>query len=187
LLEQEVIPEFYDRDKEGMPRKWLGRIRESMARLTRDFSATRAIREYTENHYLTAASNYHERAADDSRLGSSLLHWQQELDQHWNMVRFGAVGVETHDGQHFFRVAVSPGALNPDHLKVELYADSVHGSRPDVLSMNASESGPDSAGAITYTCQVSATRASSDYTARISPHHANAFVPLEAGQILWQH
>ena len=69
LLEREVVPEFYERDEAKMPSKWLGRIRESMARLTPEFSATRAIREYTENHYLPAASNYHERAADDSSAG----------------------------------------------------------------------------------------------------------------------
>ena len=64
LLEREVIPEFYERKEKGMPSKWLRRIRESMARLTPEFSATRAIREYTEDHYLPAASGYRDRAAE---------------------------------------------------------------------------------------------------------------------------
>ena len=45
LLEHEVIPEFYERNEKGIPSKWMGRIRESMARLTPEFSASRAIRE----------------------------------------------------------------------------------------------------------------------------------------------
>ena len=77
--ESEVIPEFYERDESGMPSKWLGRIRESMARLTPEFSATRAIREYTEGHYLPAASGYRDRAANDGALGSSLLQWKRIL------------------------------------------------------------------------------------------------------------
>ena len=96
-----MIPEFYERDESGMPSKWLGRIRESMARLTPEFSATRAIREYTESHYLPAASGYRDRAADDGALGLSLLRWKQDLDRHWSTVRFGAVGIETHDGAAF--------------------------------------------------------------------------------------
>ena len=84
LLEREVIPEFYEREEKGMPSKWLRRIRESMARLTPEFSATRAIREYTENHYLPAASGYLERAAADSKVGVSLLQWQQNIARHWN-------------------------------------------------------------------------------------------------------
>jgi starch phosphorylase len=187
LLEHEVVPEFYERDEANMPSKWLGRIRESMARLTPEFSATRAIREYTENRYLPAASNYRERSADDSHLGLALLQWKTLIDRHWNEMGFGTTRVETHDGQHFFQIQVLLGALKPDQIKVELYANSVRGGKPAIESMNAAEPSADSSGAITYSAQVSATRASSDYTARITPYHTNASVPLEARQILWQH
>jgi starch phosphorylase len=186
LLEAEVIPEFYERDDSGMPSKWLGRIRESMARLTPDFSATRAIREYTESHYLPASSAYRERAANDGALGSSLLQWKQDLDRHWSTVRFGAVQIESRDGQHFFHAEVFLGALTPNHLRVELYADSAQGQCACCEVMNASGPCADAPGAFTYSAQVSATRPASDYTARIVPYHLNAFVPLEAGHIVWQ-
>ncbi len=52
LLETEIIPEFYERDETGKPCKWLERVRECMARLTPEFSATRAFCEYTARHYL---------------------------------------------------------------------------------------------------------------------------------------
>ena len=186
LLEHEVIPEFYERNEKGIPSKWLGRIRESMARLTPEFSASRAIREYTENHYLPAASGYRERAAEDSKLGESLLNWQQEIDRHWSAVRFGAVEIETRDGRHYFQVQVSPGKLNPDQLRVELYADSIQGGEPVLEVMIAPDPQVDFPGVLAYSAQVSATRPASDYTARIIPHHPNASVPLEAEQILWQ-
>jgi starch phosphorylase len=157
-----------------------------MARLTSEFSATRAIREYTENHYLPAASGYRVRAAGDSARGVGLLHWQQEIDRHWSTVRFGAVGIETHDGQHFFQVEVLPGNLNPDQLQVELYTDSVQGGEPALEVMTAPEPRADSPGAFVYSAQVSAIRPASEYTARIIPRHPNASVPLEARQILWQ-
>jgi hypothetical protein len=76
VLEREVIPQFYERNESGMPAKWLGRIRESMAQLTPTFSATRAIREYTEGHYLPAASGYRDRAAGEGAQGNSLIQWQ---------------------------------------------------------------------------------------------------------------
>ena len=186
-LENEAIPEFYERNDKGLPLKWLGRVRESMARLTSEFSATRAIREYTENHYLPAASGYHMRAAEDSKLGESLLQWQQEIDRHWSTVRFGTLKIETRDGQHLFQVEVSPGALNLDQLQVELYADSVPGGQPVIEVMIALKPSDDAPGVLTYSAQVPATRPASDYTVRIIPRHPNAFVPLEASQIIWQH
>jgi len=186
LLEREVIPEFYQRNEKGMPSRWLGRIRESMARLTSEFSASRAIREYTENHYLPAAAGYRQRTAGDSALGVSLLEWHQDVAQHWNAVRFGAVSIETHEGRHFFRVQVFPGGLNPDELKVELYADSVQGGDPALEAMTTCKTCPDSQGELIYSAVVSATRPASDYTPRVIPYHPNAAVPLEVQQILWQ-
>ena len=58
LLEREVIPEFYTRDDQGIPTAWVRRMRESMARLTPRFSASRAVCQYTEERYLPAAAAY---------------------------------------------------------------------------------------------------------------------------------
>jgi starch phosphorylase len=65
ILEEEVVPEFYDRDEAGLPSKWLGRIRESMATLAPQFSAGRAIREYAEAHYIPAAASYRSREGNN--------------------------------------------------------------------------------------------------------------------------
>jgi starch phosphorylase len=157
-----------------------------MAQLTPEFSATRAIREYTESHYLPAASGYRDRTADDGALGLSLLSWKQAIDRNWNTVRFGSLKSETHDGEHFFQIEISPGGLTRDQLQVELYADSVHGEQPAIQPMIAAEARKDSPGVLTYSAHISATRPASDYTARVVPHYLNASVPLEAEQIVWQ-
>jgi starch phosphorylase len=186
LLEREVIPEFYDRGESGVPSRWLGHIRESMARLTPEFSAGRVIREYTENHYLPAASGYRERAASDGKVGADLHQWQQHIAEGWNTVRFGKVDIGTHDGMHSFRIEVFPGDLKPDELRVELYANPPQGSAAVPVSMTVCKACAEPACAPIYSAEVPATRPTSDYTPRIIPYDPNASVPLEAQQILWQ-
>jgi starch phosphorylase len=186
LLEREVVPEFYERSANGMPSKWLERIRESMARLTPQFSASRTIQEYTEKHYLPAASAYRERAANDSALGTELLKWRYRIAREWHTVSFGTVSVETHDNLHVFRVQVLPGNLPLDDLKVELYANPLQVGDSVIETMTACDQCTDANGTVTYSAQVAATRAAGDYTPRIVPHHPGVSVPLEAGQILWQ-
>ncbi len=56
LLEREVIPEFYARDGQSIPTRWVERMRKSMASLTPRFSADRTVREYTEQHYVPGAA-----------------------------------------------------------------------------------------------------------------------------------
>ncbi|MEO8341505.1 MAG: alpha-glucan family phosphorylase, partial [Nitrospirota bacterium] len=102
LLEQEVIPEFYTRDERGIPTAWVTRMRESMARLTPRFSANRAVREYTEQYYLSAAAAYLKRAADKGAAGRNMVAWEQTLKQKWGTLHFGDVKVETRGEQHEF-------------------------------------------------------------------------------------
>ena len=65
-------------------------MRESMAQLTPRFSANRAVREYTEQHYLPAASAYRERAADKGAIGAQIVDWRRHaLEQKWAALRFG--------------------------------------------------------------------------------------------------
>ena len=123
LLEQQIVPEFYDRDAQGLPCRWLERVRESMATLTPEFSASRAIREYTNDHYLPAATGYNERAANDGKLGLDILQWERSIAEQWNTLRFGEVTAETKDGQHRFHIpSRSRVGLHPDQFRVELYA-----------------------------------------------------------------
>ena len=186
LLERELVPEFYERSANGLPSRWLERIRESMARLTPEFSASRTIQEYTEKHYLPAASAYRERAAKDSALGTELLKWRYKIARDWHTVRFGTVEIETHDGHHCFRVEVWPGNLPMSDFKVELYADPLGEHPAEIKTMTACNTPTDQKGPVTYSAQIAATRAANDYTPRIVPHRPGVAVPLEAGQILWQ-
>jgi starch phosphorylase len=186
LLEQQVVPQFYNRDAQGMPSHWLARVRESMATLTPEFSASRAIREYANDHYLPAAAGYSARAANDGKLGMDLMQWQLSLARGWETLRFDKVTVETRDGQHRFQIGVIPGSLHPDEFRVELYAALTAGigAMPELLT--ACKSAAESAGTIVYSVCCPASRPAGDYTARLVPSHAGALVPLEAARILWQ-
>ena len=130
LLEREVIPEFYTRDESGIPTAWVKRMRESMARLTPHFCANRTVREYTEKHYLPAASAYRERAADKGAVGLQVVNWQHTLEEKWATLHFGEVKIETRGEQHVFEVQVCLNDLDPKAVRVELYADGVMGSAP---------------------------------------------------------
>ena len=185
-LESELIPEFYTRDEQGIPTAWVARMRESMARLTPHFSADRAVREYTEQHYLASASVYRERAADNGGVGRRMVHWRQALEQKWATLHFGDLKVETRGEQHVFEVQAYLSELDPNSLRVELYADSVMGSAPVRQKMERVHQLAGAPGGYLYSAIVSAARPSADYTARMIPHCDGVAVPLEAARILWQ-
>jgi starch phosphorylase len=135
LLEREVIPEFYTRNEQGIPDAWVTRMRESMARLTPHFSTNRAVREYTERHYLRAASAYLARAADKGAIGVDIVNWRHTLDQKWAALRFGEVKLETDSERHAFEVQMYLDDIDPEAVRVELYADGTNGAAPARVEM----------------------------------------------------
>jgi len=184
LLEQEVIPEFYKRDNSGIPTGWIARVRESMARLMPTFSATRCVLEYTEKYYLPLATKYLRRANDGGKCAASILHWKRHLADHWDRMRFGSVHIESTDEQHRFDIQVHLHEMDPGAIQVELYADAADGDEPIRQAMVRGESlvGQN---VWRYSASVPATRPAADFTPRIVPYHSEAFIPLEAPDILW--
>jgi starch phosphorylase len=186
LLEREVIPEFYARDQSGVPTAWIKRMRESMARLTPRFSADRAVREYSEQHYLPAAAAYLERAANKGAVGKQMVDWQHAVDREWGSLRFGDLRVETNAGHHTFEGEIFLNDLDPNAARVELYADGINGGDPVRVEMKCVQPIPDASRRCVYRATVPTARPVSDYTARVMPHCDGVAVPLESARILWQ-
>jgi starch phosphorylase len=186
MLEKEIIPEFYTRDKKGIPNRWVARMRESMARLTPRFSAGRTVREYTERHYLPASEAYHRRAAEKGTEGKQIVDWQHSLTQKWAALRFGQVKIQTVGQQHVFEIEVYLNGLDPDAVRVELYADGMNGDSPFRQEVKRVRPPTGASDGYLYGAAVPAARPSRDYTARVIPHSYGSAVPLEAAQILWQ-
>ena len=186
LLEREVIPDFYTRDKSGIPLAWVARMRESMARLTPGFSADRTVREYTDRHYLPAATAYHDRAANKGAVAKQMLAWQQDVDRKWGSLRFGGRHVETTADHHVFEVEIFPNDLGKNAARVELYADAINGGDPVRQEMKWERLLPGAPEGCVYHATVPAARAPGDYTARAMPQSDGLSVPLEDPRILWQ-
>ena len=186
LLEYKLIPEFYNRDENDIPKTWVARIRESMAKLTPRFSANRTVREYTEQYYLPAAASYHVRASNKGAMGKKLIDWQHTLEQKWDAMRFGEIKVETNRQQHVFEVKVFLNEINPKAVRVELYADGVMGSASVRQEMKRVRQLAGASGGYVYSAAVSAARQPADYTARVIPHCDGVAIPLEDARILWQ-
>jgi starch phosphorylase len=184
LLEHEVIPEFYARNVQNIPVKWVARMRESMARLTPCFSSNRAVREYTEEHYLSAAAAYHSRVANNGAIGKQIVEWARSLDKKWSKLNIGEVKVETSNDQYLFEVQIELNDLDPEAILVELYADDTKENAR--VEMKSIQKLPDPSGKYIYSASVVAVRPANDYTVRVLPHYSGVEVPLESAQIKWQ-
>jgi len=106
LLENQIVPGFYDRDDSGIPRAWVEKVRRSMARLTPRFSANRAIREYAEKYYLPGAERYRARAENHGGLAVELVNMRRRIEDQWQGIYFGKFEIKSADNGHIFQTQV---------------------------------------------------------------------------------
>ncbi|MDP4238626.1 MAG: alpha-glucan family phosphorylase [Bacteroidota bacterium] len=187
ILEQQVVPEFYNRNGTGIPTAWVFRMRESMAQLTPFFSADRTVREYTKQHYLPATKAFLERTANNGERAKLLSDTIHSLDQKWDTMRFGEVTIRTVENQHLFDVEVYFNEVNPEYVLVELFSNGAGVEAQIIQVMQRGEDLGPSSNAFLYQAAVSAHRQASDFTPRIIPCIPSVSVPLEINRIIWQH
>jgi starch phosphorylase len=186
ILENEVIPEFYTRNKEGFPTAWITRMRESMALLTPRFSANRVVRQYLEEHYVPAAKKYKERVANSATLGDKIVNWGHAINHHWASLRFGELKIKSQDNKFIFEIPFYYNDLDPDYVRIELYANGIDDGEPLRLEMTRLNQSPDTIGSSIYSATVPANRNADDFTVRAIPHCDGVSIPLESTNILWQ-
>ncbi|WP_339627859.1 alpha-glucan family phosphorylase [uncultured Maribacter sp.] len=185
ILEQEVVPAFYDRNNNGIPELWIEKMRNSMATLTPKFSANRAVREYTEDYYLPAANNYLKRAAKQGSMGKRIVNAKHDLRNKWDGIRFGEVSIDYVEGGFQYNISVSLKNINPDTILIQLFADGLNGGIPEILKMERDSEPKEEAHR--YHAHITTSRPASDYTVRIISDYEGISVPLEDNLIRWQH
>ncbi len=185
-LEREVVPLFYERDARGIPVGWVARMRSSMMLLTPRFSSARTVRDYVEKYYLPLAARYRARSADGAARGCEIAKWAASIRQRWGAVRFATVNIESSDGEHRFEMALQLGAIDPDEVRVELYADGVGPFASELHTASPVRPLFDSAGAHIYHGSVRTDRPATHFTPRARPVRDDVELPLELPCIAWQ-
>jgi glycogen phosphorylase len=132
LLEHDVVPSFYERDEEGLPRSWIARMKAAIGDLTSAFNTHRMVAEYVASHYQPAAEATRRLHADDLDGARELAAWHRRVGRAWDAVWCAADG-QTPGGEGEVRVGdqlapratVHLGDLAPTDVIVELYVGPI--------------------------------------------------------------
>jgi starch phosphorylase len=194
LLEQEVVPIYYDRGSDGLPRRWIGRMRASIQTLCRTFTTHRMVGEYTERYYLHAAGHYEQLTADGMARAKEIAAWKVRIQKNWSRVRVEALGggpasdVQV-GGEIPIQAEVFLGALTPDEVTVELYLGHVDAAGEIVDAASTPMQSIKQKGEGTHLYQASAVTCRGSglygYTLRVIPRHPALTTPFLPGLILW--
>ncbi|MBN1436926.1 MAG: alpha-glucan family phosphorylase [Sedimentisphaerales bacterium] len=126
LLEKEIVPTFYQRGRDHLPRLWVRKMKGSMRELISAFSTNRMVSEYAERFYITSAQRWNKFKAENWQLGKSLADWKESMRDRWSEVAVEKVDVVSRGdlfvgGSLEVRCQVKLGTIDPTDVVVELY------------------------------------------------------------------
>lgn len=125
LLEQEIIPYFYDRGPDGVPREWLLRMKNSMRTCGPQFNTHRMVREYLERFYLPAGIHWALLTKDNFEGARNLASWKRHVQEHWLEAQIVSVEADTSrelevGNELHLKIQVALGPFDPHEVSVEV-------------------------------------------------------------------
>ena len=96
ILEEEIVPSFYSRNKEGVPEKWVGYIKNTIAEVAPNFTTARMIRDYKDRYYNPQFERSKRVKADDFKMAREMAAWKFKISSAWNSIE--VKNIEISDG-----------------------------------------------------------------------------------------
>lgn len=190
VLEQDILPCFFYRDEQGVPRKWVDVMRAAIRTCAPRFSMRRQVKEYTEKLYLPAAKRSEEIAASRYAKARALAQWKQYVRDAWPAVAIGVEGPRDTQfpiGKPLDVVAtVNPGRLKPSDLRVELVVGRDRNEGVEELAAVPLAVKAESDGLLRYEGGVEVRHGGSIvYGVRVLPNNPALTSKFELGLVRW--
>ena len=135
MLEKEIVPMFYDRGVDKLPRRWIARMKASMRAICPVFNTNRMVYEYYEKLYRSSHHRSKRLSVDDFDRAKALAAWKSRVRAHWQPIKISNVASDADkaDTHHPLEVGsevavqadVYLGELEPNEVSVQIYHGGV--------------------------------------------------------------
>ncbi len=193
LLEKSIIPLYYDRGLDGLPRAWLRHMKASLRTICPVYNTNRMVQQYAQQAYLPADASFHKLSANDAAAAAALAQWKSNIRSAWGNVRVRQVeqisGKALKAGDDLeVSATVDLGLIPPSDVRVEIYygplnaIGEIYEAQVQEMTMMAT---PEQ-GAVLYLGRIPTINCGQQgFAVRVLPQHAEVPLRLEPGLIRW--
>lgn len=208
LLEQEVVPLFYARSKDRLPRQWIRRMKNTIKWCAPRFNTSRMVAEYTRRFYKPAAVKWQELTSDGEARVRALSQWKMKTKGAWEDLKISGVQIQSVIGDQFVTwngrqpelevgstlnvtAEVKLGRLNPEDVSVQIFYGHVNSAgvieEGHIADMHYKEGSLTQDGIARFDGSLDCRNSGKQgFSLRILPHHKDLVEPYEPGMVLWE-
>lgn len=194
VLENEIIPLYYERGRDDIPRQWVTAMKWSMQTVCPQFSTNRMVADYFNKFYTNASRRYINMTSDDFKKSKELKSWKDNISSKWSKVSFENTMSEMPSrnlqvGSKFeVKTIVNLGNIAPDSVRVELY----HGklsmkdeiTEPTIVEMKHSSDLGNGRHSFIGSLECVNT-GQSGYAIRMYPYHKDLGYKFDMKMVIW--
>jgi phosphorylase/glycogen(starch) synthase len=127
IIEKEIIPEFFERNSENVPEKWIGRVRKTVAKIVPEFTMHRMLEDYQERYYNPLMESNAKMTKNNNKLAKDLAKWKLNVRNHWKDINVMSMNVfdSTNEsleagGSFSAEIVLNIPGLKPEDVGVEM-------------------------------------------------------------------
>jgi starch phosphorylase len=193
LLEKEIVPLYYHRGQDGLPRGWIELMKKSMMAIIPYFNTNRMVKAYFETFYLPCHRFWEKLSADHMKRAKELAGWKESIRGTWKTMKIMDIQADDQEIQKAgtrlkVRARINPGGISPDEVVAELFYGLV-GSAGEIVEVQTAPMDfleTDSNGFFLFEGFIPCDECGRySYTIRILPKHEDMVNKYETGLITW--
>jgi glycogen phosphorylase len=193
LLERQIVPTFYERRADGMPPRWIGLMKTSIAKLCPEFNMHRMVKQYAEAYYLVTHGRYLSLSAEESVRAKRLANWLTKVEEAWPALRVDPVKNDVSEIRLGDQIQVSArvglNALTPEDVEVQVVSGAIDANgeitNPVTIPMQPAGNGGADSDLYQVAFRPSDKTGLHGYSIRILPRHPDLISPFLPGLITW--
>ena len=127
VLENSIIPSYYERNTAGLPEKWIGMMKASMKSIISGYNTHRMLRDYCEKLYLPTVHKFAHRTRDDFAKAREIAAWKQTIAGQFASIHIRNIFIDGVEGDHLsigdvlsLSLELDSGRMNPEEIRAEM-------------------------------------------------------------------
>lgn len=193
MLEQEIVPAFYDRGRDDLPRQWIARMKAAIRTICPIFNTNRMVQEYADRCYVPSSVRRNELMAKSRERALALAAWKAKVRGAWPHVGVTRIESDAKEGLPVgeplnVQAEVHLGALSTSDVTVEVFYGvlDLEGRLPAGKTVEMASAGNASDGKYRFTGAIPCDYSGElGFAVRILPNHPDLAQKHETGLITW--
>ncbi|MCF8362900.1 MAG: alpha-glucan family phosphorylase [Prolixibacteraceae bacterium] len=193
ILEQEIVPTYYDLNKKGVSHKWVSHVKNTISQIAPNFTMRRQLNDYIKQFYVPQANRYKKLLDNNFKLAKEITAWKEKVASKWKGIKLVETNIEGGMNKtykigekHPSSVTLNLNGLSPEEIGVEIVLVEKHEDKQTFVECHEFKTEKTNGDNVVYTTKLTFMNPGSyNYGIRVYPKNKHLPHRLDFNYVRW--